>query len=88
MANGDFSQRIKVRSEDEIGSLSISFNTLAATLEREELKKKEFLSNVSYELRTPLSYIKGYTEAILDEVVDDPKKYIKTINKNLFVCSA
>ncbi|WNF35869.1 ATP-binding protein [Bacillaceae bacterium IKA-2] len=81
MASGDFSQRIEVQSNDEIGSLSKSFNTLSATLEQEELKKQEFLSNVSHELRTPLSYIKGYTEAILDEVVDDPKRYIETINK-------
>lgn len=81
MASGDFSQRIEVRSKDEIGSLSTSFNTLSAALEHEELKKQEFLSNVSHELRTPLSYIKGFTEAILDEVVDDPRRYIETINK-------
>lgn len=81
MAAGDFSQRIEVRNNDEIGSLSNSFNTLSAALEQEELKKQEFLSNVSHELRTPLSYIKGYTEAILDEVVDDPRRYIEIINK-------
>jgi signal transduction histidine kinase len=81
MASGDFTQRIEVKSKDEIGSLSNSFNILAATLEREEQKKQEFLSNVSHELRTPLSYIKGYTEAILDGVVDDPKRYVETINK-------
>lgn len=81
MAAGDFTQRIEVRSNDEIGSLSNSFNALAAALEREEQKKREFLSNVSHELRTPLSYIKGYTEAILDEMVDDPKRYVNTIHK-------
>lgn len=81
MASGDFSQRIEVRSNDEIGSLSTSFNALAKALDTEEQKKREFLSNVSHELRTPLSYIKGYTEAILDNVVDDPNKYVKTINK-------
>ena len=81
MADGDFTQRINVKSEDEIGSLANSFNILATNLDREEQKKREFLSNVSHELRTPLSYIKGYTEAILDDVVDDPKKYIQTINR-------
>lgn len=81
MASGDFTQRIAVRTNDEIGSLSNSFNSLAAALEHEESKQREFLSNVSHELRTPLSYIKGYTEAILDDVVDEPKKYIETINK-------
>lgn len=81
MAGGDFSQRIGSNTKDEIGSLSNSFNILAATLEKEENKKREFLSNVSHELRTPLSYIKGYTEAILDDVVDNPKKFVETINK-------
>lgn len=81
MANGDFTQRITVKRQDEFGSLANSFNKLAASLEAEEQKRREFLSNVSHELRTPLSYIKGYTEGILDDMVDDPKKYLQTIYK-------
>lgn len=81
MANGDFTQRITVKRQDEFGALANSFNKLAASLEAEEQKRREFLSNVSHELRTPLSYIKGYTEGILDDMVDDPKKYLQTIYK-------
>lgn len=81
MADGDFSKRITVKSHDELGALANSFNKLASTLEEEEQKQRQFLSNVSHELRTPLSYIKGYTEGILDDMVDDPKRYLETIYK-------
>ncbi len=64
MATGDFSERITVSSEDEIGRLGKAFNKMANSLETEDVKRKEFLANVSHELRTPLSYIKGYSEAI------------------------
>lgn len=68
LATGDFSERITVSSEDEIGRLGKAFNKMANSLETEDVKRKEFLANVSHELRTPLSYIKGYSEAILDGV--------------------
>ncbi|MGG3520218.1 ATP-binding protein [Bacillus pseudomycoides] len=68
MATGDFSERITISSEDEIGRLGKAFNKMANSLEMEDVKRKEFSANVSHELRTPLSYIKGYSEAILDGV--------------------
>ena len=68
---GDFSERITVSSEDEIGRLGKAFNKMANSLETEDVKRKEFLANVSHELRTPLSYIKGYSEAILDGVAKE-----------------
>ncbi|ENQ3104876.1 HAMP domain-containing protein [Bacillus sp. 491mf] len=68
MAKGDFSQRITISSEDEIGRLGKAFNKMASALEEEDVQRKEFLANVSHELRTPLSYIKGYSEAIIDGV--------------------
>lgn len=74
MATGDFSERITVSSEDEIGRLGKAFNKMANSLETEDVKRKEFLANVSHELRTPLSYIKGYSEAILDGVAKGPQQ--------------
>jgi signal transduction histidine kinase len=66
MADGDFSRKIHVESEDEIGILSTTFNDMAAQIETmlEELKKaeivrREFVANVSHELRTPLGYAEG-----------------------------
>ncbi|KMK77740.1 sensor histidine kinase [Alkalihalobacillus pseudalcaliphilus] len=81
MAEGDFSQRIKhVGGGDELRSLANAFNSLASSLHEVETKRKEFLANVSHELRTPLSYMKGYVEAVKEEVIE-PKKGLSIIQK-------
>ena len=73
MADGDFSRKIRVESEDEIGLLATTFNDMAARIENmlEELKKaemlrREFVANVSHELRTPLTSIRTYAETMSD----------------------
>jgi two-component system sensor histidine kinase BaeS len=83
MSKGDFSERITVTANDEIGRLGTAFNDMAQALQKEDLQRKEFLANVSHELRTPLSYIKGYSEAILDGVVkqEQQTRFITLINK-------
>lgn len=83
MAVGNFSERITISSEDEIGRLGKAFNKMAAALEREDVQRKEFLANVSHELRTPLSYIKGYSEAIIDGVAkgEQQLKFTKLVYK-------
>ncbi|MDC2864033.1 MULTISPECIES: sensor histidine kinase [unclassified Bacillus (in: firmicutes)] len=83
MAKGDFSQRITISSEDEIGRLGKAFNKMARALEEEDVQRKEFLANVSHELRTPLSYIKGYSEAIIDGVAkgEQQLKFTQLVHK-------
>jgi signal transduction histidine kinase len=73
MAGGDFSRKITVESNDEIGILADTFNNMACRLEStlEEIKKseavrREFVANVSHELRTPLTSIKSYAETLTD----------------------
>lgn len=83
MAVGNFSERITIPSDDEIGRLGKAFNKMAAALEKEDVQRKEFLANVSHELRTPLSYIKGYSEAIIDGVAkgEQQLKFTKLVYK-------
>ncbi|CAM4119671.1 histidine kinase [Bacillus manliponensis] len=83
MAVGDFSERIVISSDDEIGRLGKAFNKMATALEKEDVQRKEFLANVSHELRTPLSYIKGYSEAIIDGVAkgEQQLKFTKLVYK-------
>ena len=69
LATGDFSVRIEVEHNDEIGELCSVFNYMANELENSENIKNEFISSVSHELRTPLTAIKGWSETITE--IDD-----------------
>ncbi|MFB9762456.1 sensor histidine kinase [Ectobacillus funiculus] len=83
MSKGDFTERIPITTNDEIGLLASAFNSMAHVLQKEDLQRKEFLANISHELRTPLSYIKGYSEAILDGISkpEQQVKFIRLIHK-------
>ncbi|WP_458412058.1 sensor histidine kinase [Schinkia sp. CFF1] len=84
MSKGDYSEKVHVQSNDEIGRLGTAFNQMSEAIKEEDDRRKEFLGNVSHELRTPISYIKGYSEAILDGTVsekEDAKKYLQLINR-------
>lgn len=64
LAKGDFSERIAIKNNDEIGELSRVFNYMADELENSEAIKNDFISSVSHELRTPLTAIKGWSETL------------------------
>lgn len=66
LAKGNFDQRIKVKRNDEIGDLCLTFNQMADELENSEKIKNDFISSVSHELRTPLTAIKGWSETIME----------------------
>ncbi len=64
LAKGDFTERIAIKTNDEIGELSRVFNYMADELENSEAIKNDFISSVSHELRTPLTAIKGWSETL------------------------
>ncbi|MFZ5827536.1 MAG: sensor histidine kinase [Bacillota bacterium] len=72
IARGDFSVRVPVDSSDEIGRLGEAVNQMTAQLDAFETRRREFLANVAHELRTPVSYIRGYTQAMAEGLVTDP----------------
>lgn len=69
IAEGRYESRIAREGPDEIVSLADSFNQMAASLEMQERMRREFIANAAHELRTPLTNLKGYLEALRDEVI-------------------
>ena len=77
-AAGDFSEEMRVESDDEVGILSRSLQTMSASLQKQieiadsaSKAKSAFLANMSHELRTPIHAILGMNEMILRETRDD-----------------
>lgn len=74
ISKGEVQRRVLVNSNDEIGELSKSFNTMADSLEAIDKNRREFISNVSHEIRSPITSIKGFIGAILDGVIPEEKQ--------------
>ncbi len=71
VARGQFDQQVPVRSKNEIGRLSRTFNEMTARLQAARQMQTDFVANVSHELRTPLTTVKGVVETLRDGAVDD-----------------
>ena len=82
MAKGDFSKRIPVDSDDEIGELSIAFNQMTNSLVQLESMRRSFVANVSHELKTPMTSIGGFIDGILDGTIPPERQeyYLKLVS--------
>ena len=81
IANGDYLVKTNVETKDEIGELADNIDLLASKLENARLDsiaseqlRKDYISNISHELRTPVTIIRGSLEAITDKVITDENK--------------
>lgn len=68
LASGDYTSRIAQDREDELGQLIGHYNVLAVTLERTDKTEREWISNTSHELQTPLATLRAQIEAVQDGV--------------------
>ena len=68
-AAGNFESRVYVKNKDEIGELAESFNEMADSLASMEGIRRNFIANVSHELKTPMTSISGYIDGILDGTI-------------------
>lgn len=66
LASGTLSQRVEVRSRDEIGELGRSFNQMSSDLANASQLRKQMTADLAHDLRTPLSILRGYTEGLQD----------------------
>lgn len=74
MTRGDFSQRAVANSDDEIGHLAKSFNLMAESMENTDINRRDLISNISHELRSPITSIRGFISGILDGIVPKDKE--------------
>lgn len=82
LAKGEVEKRVYIESNDEIGELANSFNMMAESLEKVDLARREFISNVSHELRSPITSIKGFITGIIDGVIPKDREgyYLNIVN--------
>jgi signal transduction histidine kinase len=92
-AKGKFDYKVNVKSDDEIGQLGRTINHMAKELESLDQMRKEFIANVSHDLRSPLTSINGFVGAMLDGTIprerqnhyltimkDEAERSIKLVN--------
>ena len=93
IASGVFEKRIPVKSKDDIGKLAAQFNIMAESLHNQERVRKTFISNLSHDIRTPLTSMLGFMKAVedgtappekhpyyLSVVLDETERLIKLSN--------
>ena len=80
LGRGDLSQRAQTNGPREIQQLAHNFNTMAAELEEAERHRRNLTADIAHELRTPLSNIQGYLEAIRDGLVQPTPETLDTIH--------
>jgi two-component system, OmpR family, sensor kinase len=70
LAAGEADVAVPAQGSDELAGLGRSFNAMSEELQRSREAQRRFLESVSHELKTPLTSIRGYADALADEVVD------------------
>ena len=73
--HGDLDARVKLEDSypEEVEDLALAFNNMAQELQMSEYQRKEFVANVSHELKTPMTTISGYVDGILDGTIPEQK---------------
>lgn len=85
LSEGNFSIKLDINREDEIGELATSFTNMAKQLEKLDEMKNEFMSSVSHDIKSPLSNIKGYTNLLEKNILSEEEKtnYVAIINNEI-----
>jgi len=79
VAEGDYSSELNVRSNDEIGRLADAFRYMTAEVRQAQEQQRQFVINVSHELKTPLTAIAGHSQALQDGIAKDPQSVDKSL---------
>ena len=74
--HGDLDARVRLTQDypEEVEELAVAFNNMAQELQKSEYQRKEFVANVSHELKTPMTTISGYVDGILDGTIPEHRR--------------
>jgi len=82
-ARGDFTVRVNNPTrQDEVGQLAEAFNSMADSLESSEQLRRDFVANLSHELKTPMTVISGFADGLLDGTIpqENEERYLNVIS--------
>ncbi len=85
IAAGDLQVRVPVRGKDELGTLAISFNRMASSLETQEKLRRTLMADIAHELRTPLTGIQGTVEALEDGIFPPTPENFRAIHEQVML---
>lgn len=88
IANRKFDTRISVDTGDELGQLAHDFNLMAQTLERYEASRRQWISDISHELRTPISILRGEIEAMQDGIRQADEGALRSLHAEIMRLSS
>ncbi|MDD3705269.1 MAG: HAMP domain-containing sensor histidine kinase [Clostridiaceae bacterium] len=74
IAGGEFHKRLSINTGDEIEELGNSFNNMAESLEKIEENRRNLIANISHDLRSPMTSIRGFIEGIIDGTITEDKR--------------
>jgi two-component system sensor histidine kinase BaeS len=80
VAKGELGQQVAVRSQDELGTLATSFNQMSADLAHASTLRRQMTADIAHDLRTPLSVILGYTEALREGKLPPEQEIFDTMH--------
>lgn len=81
IAAGDYATRVPVVGQDELGQLAASFNRMADSLQSIEQMRKMMVVNIAHELRSPLTNMRGYLEALRDGVLPPSRENVALLHE-------
>jgi signal transduction histidine kinase len=81
MKQGDLEQQVHVRTQDELGELAQAFNQMSAEIHRVNQLRKQMTADVAHDLRTPLTVISGYLEALRDGTLEPTQERFDVMNQ-------
>ncbi len=79
ISQGNLHERLEITGSDELATLSLSFNRMAQTLEKQNALRKKINANFAHEMRTPLAIMQGQLEGMLDGLIPNERRVLESL---------